>query len=85
MDDYLSTRQVGWLIGKSAGSVRRMITDGEIPGMRIPGAFRIPRDEVIRLARDTLEAEAGRKLSDTELERLVDRVIATNEERAGPA
>ena len=85
MDDYLSTRQVGWLLGKSAGAVRRMITDGEIAASRIPGAYRIPRDEVLRVARETLDAEAGRKLADAELERLVDKVLATNEERVGPA
>lgn len=85
MDDYLSTRQVGWLIGKSAGAVRRMIADGEIAGMRLPGAYWIPRDTGVRVARETLEVEAGRKLSDAELGPLVDRVIATNEERVGPA
>ena len=31
------------------------------------------------MARERIEAEAGRKLSDRELERLIDEVIATNE------
>jgi hypothetical protein len=56
-----------------------MIRDGEIEGVRIPGGFRIPKAEALRLARERIEAEAGRKLSDRELERLIDEVIATNE------
>ena len=73
--------EVGWLLDRSAGSVRRMIRDGEIEGTRIATGFRIPKEEVLRLARGRIEAEAGRKLSDRELEKLIDTVIATNEER----
>jgi excisionase family DNA binding protein len=81
VEDYLSTREVGWTLGRSSGSVREMIADGEIEAIRIPGAFRIPRAEVLRLARERIEAEAGRKLSDRELERLIDKVIETNRDR----
>jgi hypothetical protein len=84
MDDHLSTTQVGWLLGRSSGSVRGMIRDDELEASRIPGGFRIPRDEVLRVSRETIEAGAGRKLSDRELERLIDEVIATNEEAANP-
>jgi excisionase family DNA binding protein len=79
MDDHLSTEQVGWLLERSPGTVRDMIRDGEIEGARVPAGFRIPKAEVLRLARDRIEAEAGRKLSDAQLERLIDKVIATNE------
>ena len=79
MDDHLSTEQVGWLLERSPGTVRDMIRDGEIEGVRVPAGFRIPKAEVLRLARERIEAEAGRKLSDAQLERLIDKVIATNE------
>jgi excisionase family DNA binding protein len=79
MDDYLSTRQMGWVLGRSAGTVRELIRDGEVEGIRLPTGFRVPRSEVLRLARERIEAEAGRKLSDRELEKLIDEMIATNE------
>jgi excisionase family DNA binding protein len=79
MDDHLSTRQVGWILGRSAGTIRDLVKAGEIEGSRITTGFRIPRAEVLRLARQKIEAEGGRKLSDKELERLIDEVIATNE------
>jgi hypothetical protein len=41
--------------------------------------FRIPKAEALRLGRERIEQEAGRKVSDTELERLIDAVIRTNE------
>ena len=82
MDDFLSTREMGWVLGRSAGSVRDMIRDGEIEGVRLPDGFRVPKAEVIRLARERIETEAGRKLSDRELGQLIDEVIATNEQRA---
>lgn len=47
MDDHLSTTQVGWLFGRSSGSVRQMIRDGEIEAGRITSGFRIPRDDVL--------------------------------------
>ena len=82
MDDHLSTTQVGWLLGRSSGSVREMIRDGDIEATRIVGGFRISRDEVLRVSRETIQEKAGRKLSDAELERLIDEVLATNEEQA---
>ena len=82
MDDFLSTKEMGWLLDRSAGSVRRMIRDGEIEGVRLPGGFRVPKDEALRVSRDRIESEAGRKLSDRELEGLIDEVLTTNEERA---
>jgi hypothetical protein len=82
VDDHLSTEQVGWLLERSPESIRDMIRDGEIEGIRLPVGFRIPKAEALRLARERIEAEAGRKLSDPQLERLVDEVIATNEGRA---
>ena len=84
MDDHLSTTQLGWLLGRSSGSVREMIRDGDIEAARIVGGFRIPRDEVIRVSREAIQAKAGRKLSDAELEGLIDEVLMTNEERANP-
>jgi excisionase family DNA binding protein len=81
MDELLSTKQLGWVLGRSAGTVRDMIRDGEIEAVRIPSGFRIPRAEVLRLARDRIEAEAGRNLPDRKLEELIDEVIATNEPR----
>jgi hypothetical protein len=79
MDDHLSTKQLGWILGRSAGTIRDQVKSGEIEGSRIPAGFRIPRAEVLRLARRKVEADAGRNLSDRELERLIDEVIATNE------
>jgi len=81
MDEFLSTTQVGWILGKSPTSVRQLIREGEIEGVRLPAGFRVPRAEVLRVARERIEAEAGRKLSDRDLERLVDEVISTNEGR----
>ncbi len=78
MDDHLSTEEVGWIIGRSSGTVRDMIRDGEIEAGRIPAGFRIARAEALRLARERVEAETGRTPSDKELERLIDEVIATN-------
>jgi excisionase family DNA binding protein len=85
MEDHLSTEQVGWLLERSASSVREMIQDGEIEAVRIPVGFRIPKAEVLRLARDRIEAEGGKKLSDRALERLIDEVIETNERQRSPA
>ncbi len=79
MDEHLSTKEMGWVLGRSAGTIRDMIRDGEIEGVRIPDGFRIPKAEALRLARERIEAEAGRKLSDRELEKLIDEVISTNE------
>ena len=79
MRESLSTEQLGWVLGRSANSVRDDIHDGTIDGSRIPSGFRIPKTEVLRLAREKIEAEADRKVSDRELEGLIDEVIATNE------
>lgn len=81
MEDFLSTREMGWILDKSPETVRDMIRDGEIEGVRLPAGFRVPRDEALRLARDRIEAEAGRKLSDRQLEELIDEVITANEPR----
>jgi len=78
MEDHYSTEQVGWILERSAGSVRDMIKDGEIEATRIPAGFRVPKAEVLRLARERIESESGRKVSDRELERLIDQVIETN-------
>jgi excisionase family DNA binding protein len=82
MDELLSTKQMSWVLGRAPGTVRDMIRDGEIEGVRIPGGFRVPKAEALRVARERIESEAGRKLSDRELERLIDEVIATNEQRS---
>jgi hypothetical protein len=79
LDDYLSTKHLGWLLGRSAGSVRRMIRDGDLEAVRLPGGFKVPRQEVLRVSREQIEREAGRKLTDGELERLADQVIERNE------
>lgn len=84
MEDLLSTREMAWILDRSAASVRRMIRDGEIEGVRIPAGFRVPKAEALRLARERIEAEAGRKLSDRALEKLIDEVIATNEAHVPP-
>jgi hypothetical protein len=82
VDEFLSTKEMGWLLDRSAGSVRRMIRDGEIEGVRLPDGFRVPKAEALRVSRERIESEAGRKLSDGELEGLIDKVLGTNEERA---
>jgi hypothetical protein len=84
MDDQLSTREVGWVLGRSAGSVRKMIVAGDIEATRVVFGYRIPKAEVLRLGRERIEGETGRKLSDAELERLIDEVIGTNEAAAPP-
>ena len=82
MDDFLSTKEMGWLLDRSAASVRRMIRDGEIEGVRLPEGFRVPKAEALRVSRERIESEAGRKLSDRELEALIEVVLTTNEEQA---
>ena len=81
MDEHLSTEQVSWILERSPGTVRDMIRDGEIEGIRIPAGFRVPKAEAIRLARDRIEAEAGRKLSDRQIESVIDKLIETNEQQ----
>jgi excisionase family DNA binding protein len=78
--EQFSTREVGQLIGRSAGSVRGMIERGELDAKRLPGVgYRIPRDAVISLAKETLLDEAGARLSDAQVARLIDQVIEHNE------
>ena len=79
MHDHLSTQQVAWVLGRSAGTVRDRIKDGEIEAIRIVDGFRVPKAEALRLARERIEAEGGRTVSDRDLERLIDELIATNE------
>jgi excisionase family DNA binding protein len=81
VNDHLSTQEVAWIVGRSPGTVRDRIKDGEIEAIRIVDGFRIPKAEAMRVARERIESEGGRKLSDRELERLIDELIATNEER----
>ena len=82
MDDHLSTTELGWLLGRSANAIRRMIREGEVEATRIPGGFRISRNEVLRVSREAIQEKAGRDLSATELEQLIDDVLATNEAKA---
>jgi hypothetical protein len=81
VNDFLSTREMGWLLNRSPGSIREMIREGAIDGVRLPVGFKVRKEEALRLARERIEAEAGRKLSDRELERLIDEVVSTNEQR----
>jgi hypothetical protein len=79
VDEYLSTKHLGWLLGRSSNAIRTMIKAGDIEAVRLPGGFRIPRAEVLRVSGEQIEREAGQKPSDAELERLADEVIARNE------
>lgn len=79
MEELLSTRELGWVLGRSAGSVRRMIREGAVEAVRIPGGFRIPKAEALRVAREHVESESDRTVTDRQLERLIDEVVATNE------
>jgi len=85
VNDHLSTQEVAWIVGRSPGTVRDKIKGGEIQAIRIVDGFRIPKAEAMRVARERIEGEAGRTVSDRELERLIDEVIATNEERVASA
>ena len=79
MRDLLTTQQLAWVLGQSTGSIRAQIKAGEIDATRIVGGYRIPKSEALRLAREKVEAETDRKVSDAKLERLVDEVIESNE------
>ena len=79
MDDLLTTQQLAWVLGQSPASIRDRIKAGDIEASRIVGGYRIPKTEALRLAREKVEAETDRKISDAKLERLVDEVIETNE------
>ena len=58
MDEYLSTKELGWVLGRSVGSVRTAIKRGEINGVLLPGGYRVARDEVLRVSREHVEAQA---------------------------
>jgi len=79
VDDLLTTQQLAWVLGRSTGTIRDLIKDGEIEASRIVSGYRIPKSEALRLAREEVEAETGGSISDARLERLIDEVIATNE------
>ena len=79
MNELLTTQQLAWVLGRSTGTIRDQIKAGEIEGTRIVGGYRIPKPEVLRLAREKVEAETNGTISDKQLERLVDEVIETNE------
>ena len=85
MNDHLSTQELAWIIGRSPGTVRDRIKDGGIEAIRIVDGYRIPKAEAMRLGRERIEAEGGRTVSDRDLERLIDELIATNEERLAAA
>jgi excisionase family DNA binding protein len=84
VDETLSTTEIAWLLGTSPTAVRSMIKSGEIESARIVSGFRIPKAEAIRLGRERIEREAGRSLSDREVERLIDEVLATNRSASPP-
>jgi len=79
MNDHLSTEQLGWVLGRSAATIRDRVKAGDIAGSRTTAGFRIPQAEVLRLAREKVEGETGSTVSDKALEKLIDDVIATNE------
>ena len=85
MDELLSTREMGWILGRSPRAIRDMIRDGTVQGTRLPAGFRVPKAEALRLARERIESEGGRKLSERALEQLIDQVITSNEERSATA
>jgi excisionase family DNA binding protein len=84
MDELLSTQEMAWVLGRSSGTVRDMIRDGEIDGVRLPAGFRIPKAEALRVARAHVEAETGRSLPDRRLEALIDQVIDRNARATSP-
>ena len=68
MHESLSTQQLGWVLGRSANSIRDDVKSGDIESTRIPSGFRIPKAEVLRLAPGqrgwvTLEAVPDREFS----------------------
>ena len=42
--EFLTTTEVGYALGVSAGRVYQMIAAGELPGVRMGRSVRIPRD-----------------------------------------
>jgi excisionase family DNA binding protein len=84
MDELLSTQEMAWVLGRSTGTVRDMIRDGEIEGVRLPAGYRIPKAEALRVARERIEAETGRAVPDRRLEALIDEVIGRNQQARAP-
>ena len=84
MNELLTTQQLAWVLGRSTDTIRDHIKGGEIEATRIVGGYRIPKAEALRVAREKVEAESDRKISDAKLERLVDEVIETNERERRP-
>jgi excisionase family DNA binding protein len=77
--DQFSTSEVGQLIGRSPTSVRGMIERGELESERLPGVgYRIAREAVLDLAKSVLRDEARARLSDKQVEALVERVLTHN-------
>jgi excisionase family DNA binding protein len=79
VNDLLTTQQLAWVLGRSTGTIRDQIKAGEIEATRIVSGYRIPKSEALRLAREKVESDSDRKISDKQLERLIDEVIQTNE------
>ena len=84
MDELLSTQEMAWVLGRSTGTVRDMIRDGDIESVRLPAGFRIPKAEALRVARAHIETASGRSLSDRRLEALIDQVIDRNGRASAP-
>ena len=78
MDELLSTQEMAWVLGRSSGTVRDMIREGEIESVRLPAGYRIPKAEALRVAGERIRAETGRSLPDRRLESLIDEVIDRN-------
>jgi excisionase family DNA binding protein len=48
MKDYLTTEEVAELLRVQPKTVRRMLCAGELPGVRVGKAWRVPRVELAR-------------------------------------
>jgi excisionase family DNA binding protein len=82
--EQLSTREVAQLVGRSASSIRTPIERGELKAERLPGVgYRIPRSAVLALAGEVLRDEAGARLSDAQVRKLVEQVLEHNEAATG--
>jgi excisionase family DNA binding protein len=80
LKEQYSTKEVAQLVGRSQSAIRGLISRGELNAERLPGVgYRVPREAVLRLARDTLRDEAGTQLSDARLAKLIDEVISRTE------
>ena len=79
MQEQYTTAEVAQLIGRSAAHVRSLIKRGDLKAERLPGVgYRVPREAMLSLARETLRDEAGAELSDRRIGELIDQVIDTN-------